>query len=90
MLPGWAAELDATGRHLHVTDPGGSLYDGDLGAAVPTGWHQALERRGLLVVLVASSGVGSDSANPAYALDSARRAGGVVGAQIRARQPRLS
>jgi hypothetical protein len=88
VLPGWSAELDATGQHLHVTDPAGSLYDGDLGAAVPSGWYEALDRRGLLVLLVASSGVdGSDDPDRAAALDAARRAGGVVGAQIRTHQP---
>lgn len=85
VLPGWTAALDATGRHLYVTDPAGSLYDGDLGAAVPSGWHQALDRRGLLAFLVATSGVdGSDGLERAGALDAARRAGGVVGAQVRA------
>jgi hypothetical protein len=89
VLPGWLAELDDTGRHLHVTDPTGSLCDGDLGGAVPTGWHQALDRRRLLVLLVASNGVdASDRAGDrAAALDTARRAGGVVGAQIRTHQP---
>jgi len=58
-----------------------SLYDGDLGAAVPTGWHHALDRRRLLVLLVASSGV--DGPDRAAAFDAARHAGGVVGAQIR-------
>lgn len=88
VLPGWSAELDATRQHLHVTDPSGSLYEGDLGEAVPTGWHQALDRRRLLVLLVASSGVdASDGAGDrAAALDNARRAGGVVGAQIRTHQ----
>jgi hypothetical protein len=89
VLPGWSAELDTTGQHLHVTDPTGSLYDGDLGAAVPTGWHRALDRRGVLVLLVASSGVdGSGHPDRAAALDAARRAGGVVGAQIHMHQPR--
>jgi hypothetical protein len=88
VLPGWVAEFDTTGRHLHVTDPSGSLYDGDLGAAAPTGWHQALDRRGLLVLLVASSGIdGSNGPDRASALDAARRAGGVVGAQVRIQQP---
>ena len=86
VLPGWAAQLDTTGHHLHVTDPTGSLYLGELGAAAPTGWYPALERRGLLVLLVAS-GSNLDGSEGAAALDAARRAGGVVGAQVRTQQP---
>jgi hypothetical protein len=83
VLPGWSAELAADGHRLHVTEPGGTRYDGNLGSAVPTKWREALLRRGLLVLLVAS-GVDLDQPDRAASVDAARRAGNVVGAQIRA------
>jgi len=82
VLPGWSAELAADGHRLHVTEPGGTRYDGNLGPAVPSGWNEALERRGLLVLLVAS-GVDLERPDRAASVDAARRAGNVVGAQIR-------
>jgi hypothetical protein len=82
VLPGWSAELDAEGHRLHVAEPGGTRYDGDLGPALPSGWNETLERRGLLVLLVAS-GVDLERLDRAASVDAARRAGNVVGAQIR-------
>ncbi|HEX4248095.1 MAG TPA: hypothetical protein VH008_09510 [Pseudonocardia sp.] len=82
VLPGWSAELDAEGHRLQVSEPGGTRYDGNLGPAVPSGWNDALERRGLLVLLVAS-GVDLERLDRAASVDAARRAGNVVGAQIR-------
>lgn len=82
ILPGWSAELDTDGHRLHVTAPGGTRYDGNLGPAVPSGWNESLERRGLLVLLVAS-GVDLEQVDRAASVDAARRAGNVVGAQIR-------
>ncbi|WP_142065204.1 hypothetical protein [Pseudonocardia kunmingensis] len=55
LLPAWRATFDAAGNTLHIREPGGVFYDGDLGADLPAGWHQALHRRGCLVVLVCSA-----------------------------------
>lgn len=86
VLPGWSAELNADGQRLHVTEPGGTRYDGNLGPAVLEGWNEAVERRGLLVLLVAS-GVDLEQFDRAASVDAARRAGNVVGAQIRTYRP---
>jgi hypothetical protein len=88
ILPDWSAEFSPDNQHLTVTEPGGILYDGDLGAKVPLGWHEAvLDRRGLLVLLV-SSDINLTGAGRVASMDAARRAGSVVGAQIRAARRR--
>jgi len=78
VLVGWSARLDSTGQLLELGKPDEVLYDGNLGPAVPMGWHAALRSRGLLAVLVASTG---DPRGEAVA--AARKKGSVVGAQVR-------
>lgn len=75
------AVLDRGGQLLQVLEPGGALYDGDLGAAVPPGWHEAVARRGRLVVLL-GSGIELWSADRTERITTAHRSGGVVGAQV--------
>lgn len=65
-----------------MTEPGGAFYDGDLGPHVPTGWTEALNRRRLLVVLVASELPPDPTGEPVPSLEQARRAGNIVAAQI--------
>lgn len=68
VLDQWYAELELDRRVLRIIEPAGSFYDGDLGPQPPVGWHDALQRRGRLIVLF-SSGVDSGG-------------GGLVGAQL--------
>jgi hypothetical protein len=82
ILPGWSDRFSLDGRELLITEPGGVLYDGDLGPGVPDGWHIAVAARGLLVLLV-SGDIHLDGAGYAGSMDAARRAGNVVAAQIR-------
>jgi hypothetical protein len=84
ILAGWAVELGADGRHLTVIEPTAVFYEGDLGAAVPSGWQAAVHRRGMVVLLV-SSDIDLAGSRPVASMDAARRAGSVVGAQIPAR-----
>ena len=41
VLVGWSARLDSTGQLLELGKPDEVLYDGNLGPAVPMGWHRA-------------------------------------------------
>jgi hypothetical protein len=81
LLPGWEAVLDAGGQQLQVLEPGGSMYDGDLGEAVPPGWHDAVRRRARLVILVGSA-IDLWSEARTERIAAARRSGRVVGAQV--------
>ncbi|HEX4246963.1 MAG TPA: hypothetical protein VH008_03790 [Pseudonocardia sp.] len=81
ILERWVGALTPDGRRLTVVEPAGVLYDGDL-SAVPAGWYDAVDRRGLLVLLV-SSDAGLRGPGPVTSMDAARRAGNVVAAQIR-------
>jgi hypothetical protein len=81
LLADWSAQLDHGGQLLQLLEPGGSLYDGGLGAVVPEGWNETVRGRGQLVVLVGSAidlGLGDRT----EWIEDARRAGGVVGAQV--------
>ena len=66
---------------MRIVEPGGTLYDGDLGAAPPASWHDALHRRGRLVALVGSA-VNIGAADRGERIEDAAAAGGVVGAQL--------
>jgi len=82
ILQHWVGSLTTDGRHLTVTTPGGALYDGDLATETPPGWHDAIDRRGLLVLLVTSD---ATLLGPGHvtSMEDARRAGNIVAAQIR-------
>jgi hypothetical protein len=54
---------------------------GDLGAAVPDGWHETVRGRGQLVVLVGSA-IDLGLVDRTEWIEAARRAGGVVGAEV--------
>jgi hypothetical protein len=82
VVAGWTAQLSSDGRLMRVGDTAGALYDGDLGAAPPDGWHAALRRRGRVVVLV-GSGIDLFGAGRTARIADARRAGTMVGAQVR-------
>lgn len=82
ILERWVGALTPDGRRLTVLEPAGVLYDGDLATTVPAGWHDAVDRRGLLVLLV-SSDAGLRGPGQVTSMDAARRAGNVVAAQIR-------
>jgi hypothetical protein len=82
ILEHWVCALTPDGRRLTVLEPAGVLYDGDLASAVPAGWHDAVDRRGLLVLLV-STDTGLRGPGQVTSMDSARRAGNVVAAQVR-------
>ncbi|MGH3611183.1 MAG: hypothetical protein ACRDRK_00885 [Pseudonocardia sp.] len=77
----WSALLGHNGQYLQITEPGGTLYDGDLGGAPPEGWHAALHRRRRLVALVGSA-VDIGAVNRGDRIDQAAGTGGVVGAQL--------
>jgi hypothetical protein len=81
LLADWSAELDHGGQLLQLLEPGGSLYDGNLGAAVPDGWHKTVRGRGQLVVLVGSA-IDLGLEDRTERIEAARRAGAVVGAQV--------
>lgn len=81
LLRDWEAVLDAGGQQLQVLEPGGSMYDGDLGEAVPPGWHDAVRRRARLVLLVASA-IDLWSEARTERIAAARGSGRVVGAQV--------
>jgi hypothetical protein len=81
LLADWSAQLDHGGQLLQLLEPGGSLYDGDLGAAVPDGWDETVRGRGQLVVLVGSA-IDLGIEDRSERIEDARRAGGVVGAQV--------
>jgi hypothetical protein len=81
LLAEWSAQLDRGGRLLQLLEPGGSLYDGDLGTAVPDGWDETVRGRGQLVVLVGST-IDLGLEDRTERIEDARRAGGVVGAQV--------
>ena len=79
---GWLLTLAAHSGLLRITGPDGVLYTGDLGGAEirPRGWHQAVRRHGLLVVLVASN---ISPFEPVHAsMERACKAGNVVGALL--------
>jgi hypothetical protein len=76
-----SAQLDHGGPLLQLLEPGGSLYDGDLGAAVSDRWHKAVRGRGQLVVLVGSA-IDLGLEDRTERTEAARRAGGVAGAQV--------
>jgi hypothetical protein len=57
------------------------MYDGDLGDAVPPGWHDAVRRRQRLVLLVGSA-IDLWSEGRTERIAAARRSGRVVGAQV--------
>jgi hypothetical protein len=80
-LGDWSALLDHNGQYLQITKPGGTLYDGDLGAAPPEGWHAALRRRRRLVTLVGSA-LDIGAVDCGARIDRAAGTGGVVGAQL--------
>jgi len=89
VLPAGPPSWDAEGHRLHVAEPGGQRYDGNLGPALRR-VERALERRGLLVLLVAS-GVDLERQDRAASVDAAGGAGpNVVGAQIRHLPDRLT
>lgn len=81
---GWSGQLDAAAAVLTLSGPDGTLYDGDLGAAPPTGWAAQVRDRGRLVVLVASMVdlTGADRTDRTDRIADARRAGQVVGALV--------
>jgi hypothetical protein len=81
LLPDWRATLDATGHLLEIHEPDGVFYDGNLGDGAPAGWHQALRRRGRLVVLVTTA-IALDMSDRYDQLTAASRAGRVVGALL--------
>ncbi|MGH3569238.1 MAG: hypothetical protein ACRDRH_25080 [Pseudonocardia sp.] len=87
-LGDWSALLDHDRQHLQITGPGGTLYDGDLGAAPPEGWRAALHRRRRLVALVGSA-VDIGAVNRGDRIDEAAGTGGVVGAQLPLQVTRL-
>jgi hypothetical protein len=81
-LDDWSARLDDHGQHLQITQPSGTLlYDGDLGAAPPQGWHAALRQRRRLITLVSST-VHLEALDRGTRIDEAAGSGGVVGAQL--------
>ncbi len=80
-LDGWAAQLDPDGQRMRIVEPGGTFYDGDLGAAPPASWHDALHRRGRLVALFGSA-VDIGAADRGERINDAAAGGGVVGAQL--------
>jgi hypothetical protein len=80
-LGDWSALLEHNGQYLQITKPGGTLYDGDLGAAPPVGWHAALRRRRRLVALVGSA-MDIAAVDRGARIDQAAGTGGLVGAQL--------
>jgi hypothetical protein len=82
ILERWVGALTPDGRRLTVVEPAGVLYDGELATTVPAGWYEAIDRRGLLVLLV-SSDAGVRGPGQVTSMDDARRAGNVVAAQVR-------
>ncbi len=81
VLGGWRALLEPERGRLRIVEPGGVLYDGDVGPAPPAGWHAAARDRGHLIVLV---GTGIDAAvvDRVAALQRAAGAGQVIGAHV--------
>jgi hypothetical protein len=84
---GWVGALTPDVRHLTVVAPGGVFYDGDLAAEVPPRWSEAVDRRGLLVLLV-STGTALPRPGQVTSMEAARRAGNIVAAQIRVQRHR--
>lgn len=78
LLADWYVELDPDGGVLRIVEPTGTLYDGDLGPRPPAGWHDALHRRGRLIVLFGSGIDGGADGRE----DHLAGAGGLVGAQL--------
>jgi hypothetical protein len=77
LLAEWSAQLDHGGQLLQLLEPDGSLYDGDLGAAVPEGWNETVRDRGQVVVLVGSA-IDLGLEDRTERIEAARRAGEVV------------
>jgi hypothetical protein len=78
--PGWTAVLAEDDSRLHITEPAGSFFDGDVGPAPPTGWHTALEaRRELFVLFGTAGGAGAWDAGGAV---GGRGAASLVGARV--------
>ncbi|MDT7564113.1 MAG: hypothetical protein QOG76_2737, partial [Pseudonocardiales bacterium] len=84
---GWVGALTPDVRHLTVVAPGGVFYDGDLAAEVLPRWSEAIDRRGLLVLLV-STGTALPRPGQVTSMEAARRAGNIVAAQIRVQRHR--
>lgn len=89
VLDQWSALLDRDGGLLRITEPDGTLYDGDLGPAPPDGWHDALRHRGRLIVIFAT-GVDIGADDRGDRVDGAAAEGRIVGAQLPLQVTRLS
>lgn len=84
VLHDWSAVLHAAagGRaELEVGAPGEVFYRGDLGGSPPAGWHAALSRRRLLVVLVCS-GVDLSGPDRTARIRAAQASGWCVAGQV--------
>lgn len=79
-LADWSVDLD--GELLESAESDNLIDDSGLGLGTPLNWRQALQRRGHLVLLMASHPDPGRIANPAAAVDTARREGNMVGAQV--------
>lgn len=80
VLEHWTVHHHADGV-LHVAEPAGVFYLGDLGAAAPPRWEPSLRQRGWLVVLVCA-GVDLHRPDRNARIVRAIRRGNVIAAQI--------
>ena len=87
---GWEVRLTGPGTVLVIDPHGGAYYDGEL--EQPATWRAAVAARGAVELLAGTDGIGAGGpGNPepgVLALESAARAGRLVGATITARHDR--
>jgi hypothetical protein len=76
----WLLTLSGDGMRVAITEHDEAFYVGEVGASLPPGWYDALNRRQRLVVLLASNLSPADSIKDS--LDTARQLGNVVGAVL--------
>ncbi|MEV1294900.1 hypothetical protein [Pseudonocardia sp. NPDC049635] len=81
-LPGWWADLHQ--ERLQITAHGETFYDGDLGPAVPHGWHHTARARGRLTILTATE-LDLQRPDRGEQTHHAMHAGRLVAAQARVR-----
>jgi len=87
ILREWVGAVSPDGRRLTVVTPIGTLYDGELAEQIPPRWHEAINRRGLLVLLVSTDAT-LRGPGQVTSMDDARQAGNIVAAQIRVQRHR--